>query len=152
MGVIRFNHTGHCVRDLDVARRFYEELLGFEKVFELEMEGEPSASLLRFSSDLKFQAVYLRREGFVLELLHYDTPEATAVRERAMNEPGLTHLSFTVTDIDDTVSRLSEYGARVLPETRLDGAVMIQDPDGQLLELLGPEAKLMEAIWGPTPG
>jgi catechol 2,3-dioxygenase-like lactoylglutathione lyase family enzyme len=152
MGVLRFNHIGHCVRDLAVARRFYEELLGFEKVFELEMEGEPSASLLRLSSDLKFQAVYLRREGFVLELLHFDTPEAEPVRARTMNEPGLTHLSFTVEDIDEMIRLLPEYGATVLPETRLDGAIMIQDPDGQLLELLGPEAKLMEAIWGPTPG
>jgi lactoylglutathione lyase len=151
MGVIRFNHTGHCVRDLAVARHFYEDVLGFTKVFDLEMEGEPSASLLRLSPDLKFQAVYLRREGFVLELLHYDAPEATAGRERVMNEPGLTHLSLTVENLDETIAQVTEAGGEVLPDTRLgDGAVMIRDPDGQLIELLGPGSGLLDVIWG-TP-
>ncbi len=54
-----------------------------------------------------------------------------------MNEIGLTHLSVSVDDIDATAAKAVECGGSVLEQTNLGGlAVMIRDPDGQLLELL----------------
>ena len=53
-----------------------------------------------------------------------------------MNEPGLTHLSISVDDIDRTLERVAAGGGSVVAETNLGMAVMIRDPDGQLIELL----------------
>ena len=54
-----------------------------------------------------------------------------------MNEPGLTHISFSVDDVDATCARVAELGGEVLAEQGFTGMVaMIRDPDGQLLELL----------------
>ncbi len=137
MGVQRFNHVGHCVADLARARRFYEEALGFQHDRDLEVEGEMPARLLRLPTPLKLQAVYLVREGFTLELLHYPQPGTAATRDRVMNEPGLTHISLSVDDMPATLAQVRALGGHVLEDTNLGGAaVFIRDPDGQLIELL----------------
>ena len=137
MGVQRFNHVGHCVADLARARRFYEEALGFQHDRDLEVEGEMPARLLRLPTPLKLQAVYLVREGFTLELLHYPQPGTAVTRDRVMNEPGLTHLSLSVDDMPATLAQVRALGGQVLEDTDLGGAaVFIKDPDGQLIELL----------------
>ena len=131
-----FNHVGHCVTDLDKSRRFYEELLGF--VFEREFDApdDPTSQLLRIEKPVGLRAVYLRRDGLLLELLHFDRPGNPPYRERAMNEPGLTHLSLSVDDLDGVLARIAEYGGAVLQETNIGFGVNVQDPDGQLIELL----------------
>ena len=132
-----FNHVGHCVSDLARARRFYEELLGFEFWREINPPDESTAKLLMLSEPLGMTACYLRRDGFILELLHYSAPgaEPTPPRERTMNEPGLTHISVSC-DVDAICSRIEEYGGKVLDQTNIGAAVMVRDPDGQLVELL----------------
>ena len=73
---------------------------------------------------------------FTLVLLHYDRPGNPPYRPRVMNEPGLTHLSITVDDLDATLGRVVAAGGEVLQDTNLGVAVLVRDPDGQLVELL----------------
>lgn len=133
-----FNHLGQCVTDLDRSRRFYVEVLGFEVERELEPPDEMSAQLLRLPPPLGMTACYLRRDGLVLELLHF-SGEGGAPRpfaERVMNDPGLTHLSFSVDDIPATCALAQANGGSVLDDTDIGVAIFIRDPDGQLIELL----------------
>jgi lactoylglutathione lyase len=132
---VAFNHLGHCVRDLARSRRFYEELLGFEVERELHPPDDPSSTLLRLPKPLGMTALYLRRDGLVLELLHFESG-TTPARERVMNEPGLTHVSVSVDDVDAVCARVAEYGGEVVADTNIGVAIFIRDPDGQLLELL----------------
>jgi predicted enzyme related to lactoylglutathione lyase len=53
-----------------------------------------------------------------------------------MDEPGLTHLSFTVEDLPAALEAVRDHGGQVLDGTDIGLAVMARDPDGQLLELL----------------
>ena len=132
-----FNHVGHCVTDIARARRFYEEVLGF--TFRNDLPSVPDAAtsrLLRIEPPVGLSAVYLERDGFVLELLTFDRPGNPPARERAFNEPGLTHLSFTVDDVAAACAQVEAYGGQVLTDTDLGVAVMVRDPDGQLIELL----------------
>jgi catechol 2,3-dioxygenase-like lactoylglutathione lyase family enzyme len=130
-----FNHVGQCVKDLERARRFYVELFGFEEVRRLRPPDDPSARLLRLDPPLGMTAVYLQRDGFVLELLDFaDRPEP-AFRPRAMDELGLTHVSLSC-DLEQVVPRVAEYGGEVLADTDIGGGIFIRDPEGQLVELL----------------
>ncbi len=131
------NHVGLCVSDPDRSRRFYEDLLGFTHQRDLVVPDAPAAKLLRVPAPVGMTAVYLEREGFVLELLHFARDGNAPRRERSFTEPGLTHLSFSVDDLAATCARVAELGGEVLTDTDMGGhAVMITDPDGQLLELL----------------
>lgn len=137
-----FNHVGHCVSDLDRSVRFYSELLGFEVERRLDVPDVPADRLLRIEAPLGVTAVYLRRDAFVLELLHFARAGNPAPdRVRVMNEPGLTHLSFTVADLPATLARVEELGGSVLADTDVKAAVFLRDPDGQLVELLAGRAK-----------
>ncbi|HLI24023.1 MAG TPA: VOC family protein [Acidimicrobiales bacterium] len=132
-----FNHVGHCVTDLAAAERFYTELFGFETVGRLHPPDGPTGRLLGIDPPVGLTAVYLRRGGLVLELLHFDRPGNPPYRPRVVNEPGLTHLSFSVPDPAATARRAADLGGEVLEATAVGmGAVLIRDPGGQLIELL----------------
>lgn len=135
--MVGINHVGHCVRDLDIARRFYVELFGFRVRNELTVPDGAASKLLRIPEPVGLHAVYLELDGVVVELLGFDRRGNAAARDRDVTEPGLTHLSFTVEDLAETCRRVTELGGQVLGDTNVMGvAVMIRDPDGQLLELL----------------
>jgi lactoylglutathione lyase len=137
VGRVAFNHVGQCVTDLERSKRFYIDLLDFELTREIHPDDELSAPLLGLQAPLELTACYLARDGLVLELLHFAAPGQTRpYRQRSMHEPGLTHVSVSVDDIDDVLGRVRDYGGEPLPETNIGHGVFIRDPDGQLLELL----------------
>ena len=132
-----FNHVGQCVTDLERSKRFYCELFGFAFEREITPGDEGSAQLLSLTPPLGMTAAYLVRDGLVLELLHFSADGQTLpFRPRTMNEPGLTHVSLSVDDIDEVCARLPTYGGEVVEGSNIGAAVFIRDPDGQLVELL----------------
>jgi lactoylglutathione lyase len=132
-----FNHVGQCVTDLARSKRFYCELLGFTLEREINPPDETSAQLMSLTPPLGMTAAYLVRDGLVLELLHYTAPNQTQpFRPRAMNDPGLTHVSLSVDDIDAVCARIPEYGGEVIDSSNIGAAVFVRDPDGQVVELL----------------
>jgi catechol 2,3-dioxygenase-like lactoylglutathione lyase family enzyme len=130
------NHIGLCVHDIDRSRRFYEELLGFEYEREIAPPDDPTGRLLQLEPPLGLRAVYLRKDGLVLELLAYGGRLPRPRRERPMDEPGLTHLSIGAADPGRLLDRVEGLGGEVVSDTDIGVAVFIRDPDGQLIELL----------------
>ena len=129
------NHVGLAVTDLDRSRRFYEEVLGFEFRNEATFPDGATKKLLAVEPPLDLRVVYLQRDGWVLELMTYAS--LTPRRDRPMNEPGLTHMSMCVDDVEATCVRAPEFGGTHEAERGFPGLVeMIRDPDGQLIELL----------------
>jgi lactoylglutathione lyase len=129
------NHVGLCVTDLEAAQRFYEAL-GFTFDRDLKPADGPTGQLLDIEPPVGLTAVYLKLGDFTLELLHYDRPDNPPFRTRVMNEPGLTHLSLTVADVPAALELVREAGGEVIEASNLGAAVMVRDPDGQLVELL----------------
>ena len=137
MGRVAFNHVGQCVTDLERSKRFYVELLGFTLDREIQPTDDLSSLLMGLTPPLGLTAAYLVRDGLVLELLHYAADGQTQpFRPRGLNEPGLTHLSVSVEDVDGTLARVPELGGEVLAATNIGFGVFVRDPDGQLLEIL----------------
>ena len=135
MGI--YNHTGQVVTDLERSKRFYREVFGFAPWYEITPPDELTAKLNCMDPPLGVTASYLVLDGFVLELMHYSAPGAAAAyRPRTMNEPGLTHLSISVDDVQATAAKAVEHGGQVVKESDIGVALFIRDPDGQLLELL----------------
>lgn len=138
----RFSHVGLCVRDLAPARRFYVDGLGFRELSRLVTSGPETSRLVGLAS-VTLEAVYLERDAFRLELLHYRSPGAEHGAEpRALNRAGLTHLSLVVEDLDGTLAALRALGARPLEESQIENpgfgarAIFVLDPDGTRVELV----------------
>lgn len=132
---VTVNHVGQCVSDLDRARSFYVDVFGFAVVRELAVP-DGASRLLGLEPPVGMTAVYLERDGFVLELLHYADREVPAPDGRTMDRPGLTHVSLGVTDLEAALAAVREHGGEVLDDTHVGVACFIRDPEGQLVELL----------------
>jgi glyoxylase I family protein len=142
MSLQRFTHIGICVSDWERSLHFYRDLLGFTYRSELQIAGEPTATLLQLPG-VELRALYLERDGMRIELLHYAAPgHGGDGTPRAMNALGLTHLSFRVDNLAATRAALAAAGVRILDHTHIDipafdaAAIMIADPDGTLIELV----------------
>ena len=136
------SHIGVCVTDMDKARHFYEGVFGFRSAFGFATDDPVSAQLLRLAPPASLDADYLWLDGVLLELLAFDP--AAPRQPRVMNEPGLTHLSFFVDDLDATVAAIEQFGGVVRADTNVGVAVFVEDPDGQMIELVGPGGRFRD--------
>jgi glyoxylase I family protein len=142
MALLRLTHVGICVSDWQRSLEFYRDVLGFRYLSELQVEGEPSDTLLQLKG-VALRAIYLERDGTRIELLHYASPghRGDGV-PRPMNQLGLTHLSLRVAHLDGVLTQLRAAGVRILQPTYIEipavqaAAVFITDPDGTLIELV----------------
>lgn len=136
-----WNHVGHHVADLDRAVAFYSGVFGFEERNRMTIPDSGTSKLLQVREPVGLTAVYLSLGGTILELLHFDREGNDPVRNRPFTEPGLTHLSFTVEDIATTCALVNAFGGEVMEDTNMwDRAILVRDPDGQILELLSAGA------------
>jgi catechol 2,3-dioxygenase-like lactoylglutathione lyase family enzyme len=83
-------------------------------------------------------ACYLKRDDFVLELLHFADAGEVPGDERVVNQLGLTHVSLSVDpeSLGDVLAAVEQHGGELLRDTDIGVAVFVRDPDGQLIELL----------------
>lgn len=140
-----YNHTGQVVTDLARAKRFYQEVFGFKFWYEFQPPEDLVAKLNGMQPPIGTTASYLTLDGFVLELIHYSAAGVTApYRKRTMAEPGLTHLSLAVKDIEATCKKVREHGGEVLADSHIGVGIFVRDPEGQLVELL--DIKLRETL------
>src|ERR1700728_3918083 len=104
-----FSHFGICVSDLERSLRFYCDALGFEKA-ESHAIGSDFARLMEFP-DVDVTSQFIRRGPTAIELLAFREPAPFGARERrAVNQLGLTHLSFRVRDVAGTATRTVGLG------------------------------------------
>ena len=142
MQIRMLTHIGICVSDLSRSVAFYRDLLGCKEVGRLLADGATTDRILALEGT-ELEAVYLERDGFRLELLHYRSPgHRGPASPRPMNQLGLTHISLRVDDIDAVLAAIEAAGGVILRE-RLEpnpvGATrveMVTDPDGMLIELI----------------
>ena len=128
-------HSGIGVSDIARSTRFYTELLGFEPCRTLNMTSDQVSDFLELDPPGDMEAVYLMMGDFQLELLAFEPAGGNRVRERQMNQVGLTHISVAVASVPDVLAKVADYGGEAVSRIG-DVAGMIRDPDGQLVEVL----------------
>jgi lactoylglutathione lyase len=138
-----FSHFGICVSDLDRSLRFYCDALGFEKAESHEI-GREFAALMDFP-DVVLTSQFIRKGTTSIELLAFTEPAPYGDRERrAVNQLGLTHLSFRVGDLDAAAAKVVELGGAIVETSRTTidlgetplRFVYCTDPDGVRVELM----------------
>lgn len=139
----RPSHVGICVSDLERSLRFYSDGLGFEvgDRYDLGTEQIPDIHKgLEVEAPVRVTSQMIVNGPMKVELIHYPEREAHGTPSASRAQLGLTHLSFTVKNVDESAARLVERGGTILEHTRASVGieiVFLADPDGTRIELMG---------------
>ena len=138
--MLRFEHIGVVVGDLDAAARFFLAL-GFEQDGRMTVEGEV-VDRIDGLDGVRAELVMMRTpdRSATLELVKYHAPESG---ERAQHQPanrlGYRHVLFEVDDLHGLVDRLAEEGYGLVGEVQDYGTsyrlVYVRGPEGLIVEL-----------------
>ncbi|MDO9580890.1 MAG: VOC family protein [Bacteroidales bacterium] len=133
-------HTGIVVVDLEASLHFYRDLLGFHIAKQMEEAGDyiDNISSLR---NVKVTTVKMTSpSGQMIELLKYQSHPAEQ-KNRQICEIGISHIAFTVDDLDIEYERLKDKGIQFNspPQLSPDGYAKVtfcRAPEGTLIELV----------------
>ncbi|GGN54446.1 methylmalonyl-CoA epimerase [Actinoplanes lobatus] len=135
-GLLRIDHVGIAVPDLDEAIAFYTANFGLRCVHEEtnEEQGVREAMLAVGDGD-----------GPRLQLLAPARPDSAIARFLDRSGPGLQQLAYTVADVEATAAALRSRGLRLLYDAPKRGTagsrinfVHPKDAGGVLVELVEP--------------
>jgi glyoxylase I family protein len=148
LGLRSFSHVCIGVTDMDRALDFYRRLLGFDPVFDIELEG-PSLEAVTGERGAKGRMAGGLIAGAMVELLALGSTE----RPAAGPHLGYTNISFSVEDLDAAHARVIELGyAPAQQPVDIGGVRMffVNDPDGTPIELVEfPDGIASSAqLWG----
>jgi catechol 2,3-dioxygenase-like lactoylglutathione lyase family enzyme len=149
MMIDAIDHVNLVVRDLEAMKRFYRDVLGFRVTKEVTISGNWIGEIVGLR-DVVADVVYLDpAAGPRVELIYYRQPQASQPKNvSAANAPGLRHVAFRVSDIDEAVRKLAQAGVKTrsavatVPQDQVTYAggirkrlVYFEDPEGNILEL-----------------
>ena len=151
-----FNHVMMRVRDPEVALDFYTRVLGMTLLATLDIEqfaftnyylGYASpAERAAAPGDQAGQLKQMFSRQSVLELTHNwgtESDDDFGGYHNGNSDPkGYGHICINVPDLDAACARLESLGVtfRKKPdEGGMKGLAFIEDPDGYLIEVIGPE-------------
>ena len=100
------DHIGIAVRSIDEAMRFYSGALGIPVTHRETVEHEQVRVAMLAAGESR------------LELLEPTAPESTIGKFIGKRGEGLHHIALRVPDLDASVQRLKDCGARILNEPR----------------------------------
>ncbi|GIH13496.1 methylmalonyl-CoA epimerase [Rugosimonospora africana] len=139
IGLLRIDHVGIAVPDLDDAIDFYRRVFGMRCVHQEanEEQGVREAMLAVGPGD----------GDTCLQLLAPLSPSSTIAKFLDRSGPGIQQLAYTVADIDTACAVLRERGMRLLYDTPRTGTagsrvnfVHPKSAGGVLVELVEPAA------------
>ena len=138
---------GMTVSDLDRSVTFYSQVLTFEKISEVEVDG-PDWEHLEGVFGVRMRIARMRLGDEVLELTEYLAPRGKPTPSDAhSNDRWFQHIAIVVSDMDAAYRRLREFnvqhassGPQRLPDWNKNAAGIqafyFRDPDGHPLEVL----------------
>ena len=129
------------VSDVGTALPFYRDVLGFKEIARLRYDQPGPAQVMGFK-EADFTVWLMMRDGYRLELIHFDQPASPPLRERPQtNALGISHLTVGITDPEKTLAELKARGVKVWEHTIgnfVEAApgfmFLFEDPDGFLIE------------------
>ncbi len=138
MTVKSMANIGIVVESLDTAISFFTEL-GLKLEGRAMVEGEWAGSVTGLGNQSVEIAMMVTPDGHSrLELSRFLTPPVVADHRRApVNALGYLRVMFAVDDLDDTLTRLSKYGAELV------GEVVQYEDIYRLCYIRGPEGILI---------
>ncbi len=134
-------HVGIVVQDIEKAQKFWCDVLDFKVLRRLEEKGPYIDAMMGLDNvtvtTLKLCAI----DGSIIELLHFSSHDDEPIWSGNPFSTGITHVAFTVSNIDKMLVKLLSNGVKAPSEPQIspDGKVRViyvTLPDGVILELV----------------
>ncbi|VVB89361.1 Methylmalonyl-CoA epimerase [uncultured archaeon] len=130
----RIDHVGIMTTDLQRSVEFYTDVLGFSVSSKIEM------------AEAGLSAVFVEKDGSKIELMKCrgknlpKRSEGVKLKIGGSSIPINDHITFSVDDIEATVTQIKETGIVFhLEPIQLEGGMklaLFKDPNGMLIELV----------------
>jgi len=144
VAVERVDHIGIRVRDLDRALAFYS-MLGFELHHKVTFD---AVAIIKNRMGVEINLIINANAGDPAKNILMDVPEKYA---------GYTHVALRVASIADTLAALKAHDIKITQgpvKFGDDGGVslFVRDPDRNVIELRGADARGVEGVTQYDPG
>jgi len=138
---------GITVSDMEKSVQFYHEILGFKKISDTELYGEPYEQLQGIFG-LRMRVVHMQLGDEQIALTDYLTSGGRSIPANAMsNDLVFQHIAIVVSDMDKAYAKLRKYrvmhvstGPQTIPQSNTAAAGVkafyFHDPDMHNLELI----------------
>lgn len=134
-------HIGIVVSDLEKALHFYQDLLGLKVVNKMVESGNYIDKISGLKNVRVTTVKMAAEDGNLVELLCYHSHKREITFKKNICEIGVSHVAFTVDNIDVEYKRLLKAGVQfnAPPQISPDGYAKVtfcKDLDGSLIELV----------------
>ncbi len=142
---------GMIVSDLDASMKFYKEVVGFVQVdkteFDINAEFGKQSGL---TDSLAFHVEILKlgkgEEATELKLMTFGNRPKKQSNEHIHTHTGVQYMTIFVTELKPILERIKKHKVKLLGVTPVplgekNSFVLIRDPDGTFVELIGPMEK-----------
>jgi catechol 2,3-dioxygenase-like lactoylglutathione lyase family enzyme len=143
MTTIGFRHVGIVVDDMELQRKFYEQLLGLECYYDQVESGEWLHSILKCGQSTCAHIVKLgKNNATMVELLHFNEwVYRDNGNAKGYNEVGITHMALTVKNLEGLYRAMEREKVHFIspPHRSPDDKVNVcfcHDYEGNLVELV----------------
>jgi catechol 2,3-dioxygenase-like lactoylglutathione lyase family enzyme len=150
MATSAFSHLALGCPDIELFRRFYCGVFGFaEAAGTFTAAGDDMVKLLDVP-DADLEGLFIKKDGIFLELLRYENSFEERELPAKDNAYGFAHLSFRVSNLDDTCAKVEELGGTVLAGTRIGLGSEDDGEPAQIMFVLDPGGNRIELIQHPN--
>ncbi|SEP47179.1 MULTISPECIES: methylmalonyl-CoA epimerase [Propionispora] len=108
--VLKVDHIGIAVKDLEQAKKFYTEVLGMKAMGEEVVEQQ------------KVKVCFIPSGDSEVELLESTAPDGPIAKFIEKNGEGIQHIALRVDNIENALADLKEKGVRLIDEKPRYGA------------------------------
>lgn len=138
--------VGVVCKDIDKSLDFYLNVIGMSKVSEFDVDGDFGSSS-GLSNGLAFHVDVLKLQDSPdanqWKLMSFKKEGSHPISTFIHDDTGMQYITIMVNSLEPFLKRIKEHKVKLMGDTPIplgetDHFVLVQDPDGTIIELIGP--------------
>jgi len=138
--------VGVVTKDITKSLDFYLNVIGMTKVGEFDVD-ENFGNISGLTDGIAFHVDVLKLqdspEANQWKLMSFKKEGSHPMPEYIHDDTGMQYITINVNSLDPVLNRIKENNIKLMGETPIplgekDHFVLVQDPDGTIIELIGP--------------
>jgi catechol 2,3-dioxygenase-like lactoylglutathione lyase family enzyme len=138
--------VGLVTRDLDKSLDFYLNVIGMTKVSEFDVDGEFGSSS-GLTDGIAFHVDVLKLQDSPdanqWKIMSFKKEGSHPMPKYIHDDTGMQYITINVNNLAPVLERIKKHKVKLMGDTPVplgetDHFVLVQDPDGTIIELIGP--------------